>query len=177
MLFDIYNQQTLKLLEEYQRVYRVSFYVYKYSFWPIFFGWPTLLKYRIWCADIFGFLEVLCSLAIVVQCDIRSKTRVIFRKKKKKKLRRSNVCLHFDSNTGTAMYPSRWNAALTNAAGVQDFVKVNAKTPIHYFSVENTPFLTKIYGMTTCFHILSWCEKLETLSNNKYDTNTALVCL
>ena len=45
---------------------------------------PTLLKYRIWCADILGFLEVLCSLAIVVQCDIRSKTRVIFRKKNKK---------------------------------------------------------------------------------------------
>ena len=46
LLFDIYYQQTLKLLKEYQRGYPDSFNIYKHSFWAIFSRWviPTLLN-------------------------------------------------------------------------------------------------------------------------------------
>ena len=46
LLFDIYYQQTLKLLKEYQRGYPDSFNIYKHSFWAIFSRWviSTLLN-------------------------------------------------------------------------------------------------------------------------------------
>ena len=82
LLFTINNSSN------YSKKYNISGFIlflfiqiYRQSFWPIFFPggrYRHCWKYMISSADIVGYLELLCSLAIVIRCEIRLKTLVTF---------------------------------------------------------------------------------------------------